>query len=86
MHRAERVERGAREALDVGGLRHVGRLRGDCEPARSQLGRGARERGLVDVREHELHALAAEALGERTPEARCAAGDDRDAVREGFHE
>ena len=85
VHVAEVLERRRRER------RHVG-LEADVRGHGEHVGAGAAEllaRPLqdrsLDVRQHQLHALAREALRHGQADARCPAGDHRDPAREIVH-
>ena len=80
------VEGRVAEVLDRLEQRHVG---GDADHARpnrldSSCDGGVEQR-LVDVGEHDLHALGEEPLAQRPPDATAAAGDHGDLAPEVLH-
>ena len=78
VHGAEPFERRCCECVDLGLDRHVGGDADELDAGAGDLGRRPLERAAFDVGQHQPHAVAAEALGERATDARCGAGDDGD--------
>ena len=86
MHGAVRVERGVPQRLHRRVVGHVGDHAHDLEAVGFELFDRRLQRRLLDVGQHHLHALAAEAFAHRSPDTTRAAGDDRDSPRERVHQ
>ena len=69
---------GLGQRLDRGGRGHVGGHADHVGAAARQVGDGPVEGALLDVGQHEPHALGGEPLGQGPPDAAGAAGDDGD--------
>ena len=85
LDRTEVIERGVAQRLHRLEAGHVGHHPDGVGPSGAQLGHGGVEGFGLDVGEHDLHALAGEALPHGPPDTAGAPGDDGDLVLQVLH-
>ena len=85
VHRAVGRERGIAQRLHGRIHADIGRHAGDVEPIGAQLSHRLVERGLLDVGQHDAHALAGEALRHRPPDTARSASHHGDAPVQPLH-